>query len=112
MARRKCTIIVSFLAGLTALVAVLGCATIGQDFPVKAVSDIRIGETTRDEISDLFGPPWRTGIDNGEKTWTYAHYRYSLFSDAKTRDLVVRFNEQGIVVSYTFNSTYPEDENL
>ncbi|MEW5801225.1 MAG: outer membrane protein assembly factor BamE [bacterium] len=86
-----------------------GCVTIGREFPVDAVTRIQMGKTTRTEIDRLFGTPWRTGIDDGMRTWTYAHYRYSIFGDSRTRDLVVRFDEKGIVASYTFNSTYPED---
>jgi hypothetical protein len=57
----------------------------------------------------LFGAPWRTGLEDGQQTWTYGHYKYSLFSREKTRDLVVRFDEKNVVVSYTFNSTEPDD---
>ncbi len=85
------------------------CVTIGRPFPVGAVYQIKMGETTRAEINRLFGNPWRTGLDNDRKTWTYAHYRYALFRAPMTRDLIVRFDEKGIVVSYTFNSTYPGD---
>jgi hypothetical protein len=109
--RRKHTITLGFMLVAFTLAAA-GCATVGRKFPVDAVSKIQIGETTKEEIADLFGPPWRTGIDDGKKTWTYAHYRYSAFSNSKTRDLVLRFDEHGVVTSYTFNSTYPEDENL
>ena len=86
-----------------------GCITLGREFPVDAISKIQKGKTTRTEIDQLFGSPWRTGVDDGMRTWTYAHYRYSLFGESKTRDLVIRFDDKGIVASYTFNSTYPED---
>ncbi|MCL6584108.1 MAG: outer membrane protein assembly factor BamE [bacterium] len=99
-----------FLLTLAAtIIGLAGCVTIGREFPVEAVSKIQKGKTTRAEIDLLFGTPWRTGIDDGMKTWTYAHYRYSLLGSPKTRDLIVRFNDQGVVVSYTFNSTYAED---
>lgn len=81
------------------------CATVGREFPTERVSDIELQGTTRAEIQEMFGPPWRTGIEDGYETWTYGRYRYAIFSDAKTKDLVVRFNDQGVVRSYTFNTT-------
>jgi len=96
-----------------ALLALAGCATVGREFPVGPVKMIKIGETTQEEIRQMFGEPWRTGIEDGRKTWTYGRYRYSAFGPAQTRDLVVRFGKQGKeVVSYSFNSTYEEDKGL
>lgn len=94
------------------VVALGGCLSVGREFPVDPVRRIEMGETTRDDVREWFGEPWRTGVDDGRPTWTYGRYRYSLFGDARTRDLVVRFDDQGRVVSYTFNSTYPEDRGL
>ena len=82
-----------------------GCATIGRQFPVEMVPRLEIGKTTRTEVQQMFGTPWRTGLEDGKLTWTYGHYKYSMFGRARTRDLVVRFDSQNVVVSYTFNST-------
>ncbi len=95
------------LSGLVG--GISGCLSVGHEFPVDPVERIRLGETTRAEARDWFGEPWRTGVDDGRRTWTYGHYRYSLFAEARTRDLVLRFDAEGRVVSYTFNSTYAED---
>jgi len=100
---------ISMLLVLALSMTITGCITLGRQFPVDAVSKIQKGKTTRTEIDQLFGSPWRTGVDDGMRTWTYAHYRYSLFGESRTRDLIVRFDDKGIVASYTFNSTYPED---
>jgi outer membrane protein assembly factor BamE (lipoprotein component of BamABCDE complex) len=100
--------------GLAAVagLALAGCVSAGEKFDVAAVRRIEIGETNRTQVRQMFGDPWRTGVDDGQKTWTFGHYRYSLFSDAETRDLVIRFDDKGIVRSFTFNSTYPEDRDL
>jgi hypothetical protein len=82
-----------------------GCASAGRDFPVARVSDIHIGETTQGDIREMFGSPWRVGIEDGQRTWTYGKYRYSPFGEARTQDLVIRFDEQNVVSSYTFNTT-------
>lgn len=91
--------------GLFGLSGTSGCATIGRQFPVEQVQHLEIGKTTQAEVQLMFGTPWRTGLEDGKLTWTYGHYKYGLFTRAKTRDLVVRFDDQGRVVSYTFNST-------
>jgi hypothetical protein len=91
---------------------VAGCLNVGHEFPVEPVRKIEIGTTTREDVRGMFGEPWRTGIEDGERTWTYGRYRYSLFSAATTRDLVVRFDARGVVTSYTFNSTHAEDAEL
>tara|TARA_B100000315_G_scaffold260191_2_gene319884 strand:- start:70 stop:429 length:360 start_codon:yes stop_codon:yes gene_type:complete len=83
------------------------CLTVGKSFPDYAVSDIKIGKTTESDIQELFGHPWRTGMDDEDRTWTYGHYQYSLFQAAKTEDLIIRFDKNGLVSSYTFNTTNP-----
>ena len=94
------------LAGLAAvLVTLVGCASVGRDFATHNVDQITIGETTRAEIQEMFGEPWRTGIEDGKRTWTYGKYRWSVFGDDETTDLVVRFNNDGTVSSYVYNTT-------
>lgn len=87
------------------MVAMVGCATVGKDFATHSVDQIQIGETTRTDIQEMFGEPWRTGIEDGKRTWTYGKYKWSAFGDAETTDLVVRFNEDGTVSSYVYNTT-------
>jgi hypothetical protein len=101
-------------AGLAALALCVaaGCLTVGKTFKVEGVQGLEIGRTTRDEVRKSFGDPWRTGVENGQRTWTYGHYRYAVFGTTMTRDLVVRFDDKDVVVSYNFNSTYAEDRNL
>jgi outer membrane protein assembly factor BamE (lipoprotein component of BamABCDE complex) len=91
----------------TVLIAIVltGCASIGHEFPASQVSTIRIGETTQNDIYTTFGTPWRTGIENGMKTWTYGDYHYSLFNAGSTEDLVIKFDRSGIVASYVFNTS-------
>jgi len=81
------------------------CATVGRDFSHQAVAQIKIGITSRDEVRRLFGSPWRIGIENGADTWTYGSYRYRIFKAPASSDLVVRFNPQGLVESFSFSTT-------
>lgn len=82
-----------------------GCATVGHEFPAGQVSTIKIGETTQNDIRATFGNPWRTGMEDGLRTWTYGIYRYSLFDEASTEDLLIRFDKRGVVSSFVFNTT-------
>lgn len=100
--------IASLLVAGMALLA--GCVTVGRDFPAQRVAKLEIGSTTREQVRALFGQPWRTGVEDGQPTWTYGHYHYALLGNTRTRDLVVRFDRQGVVASYTFSSTDPKDE--
>jgi len=81
------------------------CMTVGQEFPESHVSDIRIGKTTQAEVQNMFGSPWRVGVENGQRTWTYGKYHYQLIGPANTKDLVIRFDANNVVVSYSFNTT-------
>ena len=93
--------------GLAVLMLLLssGCASIGHEFPAGQISTIHIGETTQNDIYTTFGKPWRTGIDNGMKTWTYGNYQYSLFSDHSAEDLVIKFDKRNVVSAFVFNTT-------
>jgi hypothetical protein len=101
---RVCTRVVIF-ALMILVVFLSACATVGKDFPSGKVSEIKIGKTTQTEIEAMFGKPWRTGIEDGLVTWTYGKYHYSAFSQAQTKDLVVRFDNNKIVRSYSYNTT-------
>ena len=85
------------------------CATVGYEFPVDAVTQIRLGETTRENIKEILGPPWRTGLEDGNRTWTYGYYKYRLLGETTTRDLVIRFDSNDVVSSYTFNTNDIEE---
>ena len=84
---------------------VSGCITLGKDFPEANVSSITNGVTTKNEIRRLFGPPWLSGIKDGQPAWTYGSYDYSLFGERKAKDLVVQFDDKGKVSSFTFSTT-------
>ena len=90
---------------ITFSLLIIGCATVGGDFPTTRVSEIRIGKTTQDEIRTMFGSPWRVGLENGQNTWTYGKYRYGILGNKEARDLVVRFDDRDVVTSYTYSTT-------
>ena len=87
------------------LLLCVGCATVGREFAVEYVPDVKIGKTTQQEIRQMFGSPWRIGTEDGKRTWTYGRYNYRLFGNSSTKDLVIRFTDKGVVESYTYNTT-------
>lgn len=97
-----------FLSALCGF-ALAGCFSAGKDFNVHMVPQIQLHTTTKAQVEQMFGAPWRTGIEDGKQTWSYGTYKYG-FSDTLSRDLVVRFDSNGTVASYTFNTNYPEDK--
>lgn len=90
---------------LAVLLVAAGCANMGKEFADRRVPDIQIGVTTQDDLRDMFGPPWRVGIEDGKTTWTYGKYQYRLIGESRTKDLVIHFNNDNIVSSYVFNTT-------
>jgi len=106
---RYLTILLTLLVLLPATLPVFsGCATVGRDFPAAGVSQLEIGQTTRAEVRKLFGAPWRVGVEDGHDTWTYGRYHYRVFGQTETKDLLIRFDENDRVSSYTYNITNPE----
>ena len=86
----------------------VGCMpTWGEAFPAYKVREIEVDKTTMVEVRQLFGDPWRTGLEKGQRTWTYGEYGVSI-----SRDLVIRFDALNVVKSYSFSSSVPEDGNL
>ena len=82
-----------------------GCITMGKDFPETNVSSIKVGITSKNEIRRLFGSPWLSGIQDGQLAWTYGNYDYSLFGKRKAKDLVIQFDDNVIVSTFTFSTT-------
>jgi hypothetical protein len=95
---------------LLSTIAVAGCATIGQDFPDARVSEITIGKTTMTEVQAKFGEPWRVGVEDGERKWTYGKYRYTMFGGSRSKDLAIRFDERNVVSSYSYNKTERDEK--
>ena len=97
--------IFKFFVFVIAVMFLSACATIGKDFPVTEVNNIHVGKTTQKDLREMFGSPWRTGVEDAQQTWTYGNYNYGLFSEEKAKDLVIKFDNKKVVVSYTFSTT-------
>ncbi|OGQ99419.1 MAG: hypothetical protein A2521_12725 [Deltaproteobacteria bacterium RIFOXYD12_FULL_57_12] len=89
------------IAATIIILTATGCVLKGREFPEYNVTQIEIGRSSRDDIFKLFGSPWRTGWEDGLETWTYGRYGIGVGDS----DLVVRYDKNGIVQSYTYSST-------
>ncbi len=87
----------------------LACATIGKDFDATELSWLKKDETTKEQVQQKLGPPWRVGFDAGDPTWTYGYYEYRAFGDSNSKDLVLHFRPDGKLKSYTLNTSFPEE---
>ena len=95
--------ILTLLTGL--LFFTSSCISLGKDFPVSHVPAIKIGQTTKSEVRKLFGSPWLSGNQDGELAWTYGNYDYSVFGEREAKDLVIQFDYNGVVTTFTFSTT-------
>lgn len=93
------------------VLSLFACATVGKNFAGENVPKIKIGQTHKSDLNNLFGQPWRVGIEDGNETWTYGYYQYKLIGETLTKDLVIRFGPDNIVKSYSFNETAPKNSD-
>ncbi|HTB22329.1 MAG TPA: hypothetical protein VK914_06460 [bacterium] len=93
----------SLAAGLCLLCG--ACATLGAPFAFPGPDGIVAGKTTKSELIAEFGAPSRVGYDNGRQKWAYAYYHYSVFGPALVKNLDVVFGPDGVVSSYTYESS-------
>jgi len=99
----------SAAAALACALALGGCVTIGRPFDRTKVPAIVINKTKQADILGEFGQPFRTGLEDGDLTWTYLHYRLGLGTGQTTSDLYLRFNSDGTVKSYAYNTNESAD---
>ena len=98
------TLMLLFL-GLGLCVLTGACATLGDPFTFSGPGSIVVGKTTKGALIAEFGQPDRVGYDNGDQKWAYAYYHYSLLGQSQVKNLDVVFNKDGVVSSYTYESS-------
>ena len=78
----------------------IGCGTTGKNFNESLHKNIVVGTTTHKEIQAMFGSPFKKGIQNGYKTWTYEYNFYNVLGNNITKDIIIVFTESGVVKSH------------
>lgn len=94
-----------------------GCASTGNNFDSRKISDIKKGETTKDQLIQMFGQPAQRGMNSEGGTtmvWMYTEATIKgatfvpivgLFAggaDTKNKMLTVRLNSTNTVASYDY----------
>ncbi len=96
-----------FSAMLITLV-LAGCGSTGKNFPVLHIGEIQNGVTTQSQILDWFNLPWKEGMRNGDPIWTYQFDSWSAVGDAKSKELVILFDQKNVVKAYRYASNMDE----
>ena len=80
----------------------------GKNFDSSQVKSIQNNVTNQTEILDKFGLPFKEGIENGQTMWTYQFDQWNILGPAKSKDLVILFDEKNIVRAYRYTTSEPE----
>ncbi len=92
---------------LAFLLFVFGCGSTGKDFDEALYKNIVVGTTTHKEIQAMFGPPFKKGVQNGNKIWTYEYNVYNALGKDITKDMIIVFTKNGVVKSHQMMSNKP-----
>jgi hypothetical protein len=99
-----------WLVCLVALGLLAGCVStkIGREFPSPDPHWIVAGKSDRWGLQRMLGEPFQVGFENGDPTWRWLYVQRDP-AGAASKDLIVRFNADGLVKSYSFTSNFPDD---
>ena len=87
---------------------IAGCGTMGgSDFSVERAHSIENGKTTKEDIAQMFGEPFKTGVQNGHPIWIYEQNKYRAIGDDISKSLIVEFDDKGVVRHYAISSNEP-----
>ena len=100
---------IHFISATLAAMALAGCATVGAPFDYQGPDSLIKGKTTQADVVKKYGDPFRVGYENDFPKWTYGYYHYRLFGDSETKDLDITFDKTGVVSSYTYSSSTPQE---
>ena len=92
------------LTTLTLMFFLTACGTVGKNFNDEMVTDIKPHATTKAEILDWFGVPFKEGVENGDTMWTYQFDEYSALGETRSKDLVILFDPKDVVKAYRYTS--------
>jgi hypothetical protein len=92
---------------LISLLFFYGCGSTGKKFNESLYKNIIAGTTTYKEIQAMFGPPFKKGIQNGSKIWTYEYNAYNSLDNDITKDMVIVFTPSGVVKSHQMMTNQP-----
>lgn len=85
----------------------MGCGTVGKDFPSSQVVNIKAHSTTKSQVLEMFGLPYKEGKQNGFSTWIYEKSMWSALGEKSSKDLIIMFDKAGVVNAYRYTSSAP-----
>ena len=85
-----------------------GCGTAGKNFDESLYANVVKGTTTHKEVKDMFGPPFKKGIQNGYAVWTYEYNHVNSFGSDIIKDMIIVFEKNGVVKSHQLMTNTPE----
>ena len=80
-----------------------GCGTVGKNFDSAKVKNIKNHTTTKAEVLDWFGLPYKEGTENGGLMWTYQFDKY-VAGSTESKDLVILFDSNNLVKAFRYTS--------
>lgn len=92
---------------LAGLLAAAGCGKTGKDFDSSLVTKITNQKTTQQDIRNMYGEPFKVGVENGNPIWIYESNSYKVFGDNASKDLIIVFDKNGVVQSRQYMSSNP-----
>lgn len=93
---------------LSVLFFAAGCGTAGKNFNESLYENIVKGTTTQQEIHAMFGAPFKKGVQNGFSVWTYEYNYYNSLGNNIMKDMVIVFDQRGVVKSHQMMTNQPE----
>jgi hypothetical protein len=101
----------SLKIGLAIIVLALffsGCGSVGKNFDESLYANIAKGTTTHKEIQAMFGAPFKKGIQNGNRVWTYEYNYVNAFGSDIIKDMIIVFEKNGVVKSHQLMTNTPK----
>lgn len=95
------------LATITLTLFFSGCGTVGKNFDESLYSNIVNGTTTHKEIQAMFGFPFKRGIQNGFRVWTYEYNHVNSFGYDTIKDMIIVFEKNDVVKSHQLMTNTP-----
>jgi outer membrane protein assembly factor BamE (lipoprotein component of BamABCDE complex) len=83
----------------------------GREFPSPKLDSIANGRTAKADLVKMFGDPTQVGVKDGDQTWTWFFAKQG-GKEEYSKQLEVTFNQQGVVKSHSFSSSFPEDMKI
>ena len=79
--------------------------TVGKNFDSSQLKSIQNNVTSQEEIFQMFGAPFKNGVENNQTMWTYQFDIWNALRPAQSKDLVILFDNKNIVKAYRYTTS-------